>query len=195
MTATKSDFAAAEEIKGVLEGRDRAEQERIVRWVCESLDLSVAKSSHRSHPHELANPSPAASIELREHATTGQDIRSWINSKQSMSDNQFVAAVAYFYRFVAPVESRKESITSDELQEACRQAGRPVFKVPSKPINNAIGQGYVDRAGTGMYRLNAVGENLISMTLSPSADGATKRASKKKTKKRETGKSKRKHAS
>jgi hypothetical protein len=32
----KSDFLAAEEIKKILHGRPKAEQERIVRWVSES---------------------------------------------------------------------------------------------------------------------------------------------------------------
>lgn len=37
----KSDFLAAEEIKGILHGRERPEQERIIRWVNESLNLAV----------------------------------------------------------------------------------------------------------------------------------------------------------
>jgi hypothetical protein len=37
--ATKSDFMAAEEIKAILNGRDKNEQERIIRWVSESLGL------------------------------------------------------------------------------------------------------------------------------------------------------------
>src|ERR1019366_321043 len=35
----KSDFIAAEEIKGILHDRQKAEQERIMRWVNESLGL------------------------------------------------------------------------------------------------------------------------------------------------------------
>lgn len=30
--ATKSDFMAAEEIKAILHGRDKTEQEKILRW-------------------------------------------------------------------------------------------------------------------------------------------------------------------
>ncbi len=50
---TKSDFLAAEEIKGILDGREKTEQERIIRWVSESLDLAIgARSGRTGHGHD-----------------------------------------------------------------------------------------------------------------------------------------------
>jgi hypothetical protein len=162
----KSDFGAAEEIRGILHGRERAEQERILRWVSESLGVAPGPSTSPAPAPSQSSPATAAA---QAPTSTGgppaTDIRSFVQEKQPKSDIQFVAVVAYFYRFVAPSPDRKEVITSGDLQAACRLAQRPVFKTSSVPLNNSVKQGYMDRGGRGEYRLNAVGENLVAMTL------------------------------
>ena len=47
-------------------------------------------------------------------------------------------------------------------------------------LNNAVNQGYMDRVARGQYKVNAVGENLVSMTLPDAGGGsaAPKRARK-----------------
>jgi hypothetical protein len=185
-------------IKALLQGRDAEEQARILRWVAESLSLPPATSHQRQPPHHLppaptspstqaGPPSPAPTL-----PTASTDIRTFTEQKAPKSEVQFVAVAAYFYRFLASSESRKEAINSDDLQQAARLAGRPVFTTPSNTFNNAVKQGYMDRADRGEYRLNAVGENLVSMTLPSSDPGRPpkqKRSSKKKpSAKRKTAK-------
>jgi hypothetical protein len=72
---------------------------------------------------------------------------------------------AYFYRFAAPQADRKDAITAKDLQEAGRQARGFGFTKPIVSLSNALKQGYFDRAGRGEFKLNAVGENLVAMTL------------------------------
>ncbi len=184
----KSDFLAAEEVKGILAGREQAEQERIVRWVCESLGLSFApRHDTRSHVAQVQHaPTQNEAAQTRDQRTTDSvlatDIRSFTQLKRPKSDIQFAAVVAYFHRFVAPESQRKEAIATEDLQEAARLAQRPVFKTPSIPLNNAVQQGYLDRAARGAYRLNAVGENLVAMTLpGTGVDTANARQSKRRT--------------
>jgi hypothetical protein len=114
-----------------------------------------------------------------------------VQEKLPKSDIQFVAVVAYYYRFVSPEGDRKDAITSEDLQTAARLAQRAVFSAPSVTLNNSVQQGYMDRAARGTYRVNAVGENLVSMTLpGAGADGtaykqrARRRSSKTEAKKR-----------
>ncbi len=174
----KSDFIAAEEIKALLQGRDKNEQERILRWVAESLELPLVHSRARPQAHDPAPqvgdaeaPQPAGHAV----AVRATDLRSFTQEKQPKSDMQFVAVAAYFLRFLAPESERKESMTTEDLQTAARLAQWRVFKTPSTTLNNAVQQGYLDSAGRGAYRLNAVGENLVSMTLpagKPVANGA-----------------------
>jgi hypothetical protein len=191
-TIPKSDFLAAEDIKEILRGREKAEQERIVRWVSESLELSGAAVRPRpehSHPTANAAQDPEPARPSQDTART-KDIRSFAQEKQPKNDIQFVAVVAYYYRFVSPEGDRKDAITSGDLQTAARLAQRAVFKTPSVTLNNAVQQGYMDRAARGAYRVNAVGENLVSMTL-PGAGGegtSNKKVGRRRTSKTEAKK-------
>lgn len=190
--STKSDFMAAEEIKAILHGRDKAEQERIVRWVSESLGLVATAAQPATVPAaSSATAAPAAPAS----GGRGKDIRTFVNEKKPKSDVQFATVTAYFYRFEAPLAERKDSITATDLQEAGRQARGFGFNKPIVTLSNALQQGYFDRAGRGEFKLNAVGENLVAMTL-PGGDGEAsgngqarpraKRLAKKKAKKKST---------
>jgi hypothetical protein len=93
------------------------------------------------------------------------DIKSFVDSKRPKSDVQFAAVVAYYYRFEAPVESRKDSVDAQALQEAARLAGRRRPPKPLATLNNAKNLGYLDSSERGQFRINSVGENLVAMTL------------------------------
>lgn len=92
-------------------------------------------------------------------------MKSFIAEKGPRSDNQFAAAVAYYWRFEAPEGSRKNRITAADLQDACRLAQRSRLGRPRQTLVNAAGMGYLDRVAQGEYSLNTVGENLVAVTL------------------------------
>jgi hypothetical protein len=126
-------------------------------------------------PAGSAPPSPhAPSPSPHPTATAGQvsDIKTFVEKKNPTFDTHFAATVAYYYRFEAPEHLRKESITKEDLQEGCRQAGRERLRHPAQTLVNAHTQGLLDRGDRGAYVINTVGENLVAMAL-PS-DGTTK---------------------
>jgi len=185
--ATKSDFMAAEEIKAILHGRDNTEQERIIRWVGESLGIVMAAPG--TGERHVAPASPPSSAQHAGQIVLGagggrpKDIKTFVGEKQPKSDLQFTAVVAYFFRYEAPQADRKETIQAKDLQDAGRQARGIGFDRPLTTLNNAVAQGYFDRAARGEFKLNAVGENLVAMTLPStggSANGNKPRQSKKK---------------
>jgi hypothetical protein len=143
------------------------EQERIVRWAREKLGLaSVAPSSSDTTPTGPAStPSPRPQPPSPGAPQPTKNIRDFVAAKNPSSDNQFAAVAAYYYRFEAPEQERKDAITSDDLQEACRQAGRPRLAKPIKTLHNAHGMGLLDKAERGAFSINSVGENLVAMTL------------------------------
>jgi hypothetical protein len=51
------------------------------------------------------------------------------------------------------------------LNDASRKARGYAFREASDTLNNAMKAGYFDRAAHGQFKLNAVGENLVAMTL------------------------------
>src|SRR5678815_2578008 len=97
-STAKSDFVAAEEIKVILHGRDTVEQERILRWVAESLGLAATIVKHASFAHapvvdERDNTHPGAAKNAG-HAVV--DIKTFVAEKQPKSAMQFAATIAYY---------------------------------------------------------------------------------------------------
>jgi hypothetical protein len=186
--AIKSDFKAAEEIKSILHGREKNEQERIMRWVSESIGIATVPTIAA----QVTSP-PASSTTLPSQPVVGgqrKDIKSFVTTKAPQSDVQFAAVVAYFHRFEAPQGERKEVIVPNDLQDAGRQARGFGFKKPLATLNNAVALGYFDRAGRGEFKLNAVGENLVAMVL-PGTDSSGKQVARRKTKRSTKARSKR----
>lgn len=162
---TKSDFMAAEDIKAILAGRDKTEQERIMRWVGESLGVTAAPPPPAYT--KPADPAAAAAVVYPAASVAHKkDIKSFMASKMPKSDMQAAAVIAYFFRFEAPEAERKDTVTPTDLQTASRQARGYSFNDARVTLNNAVGQGYFDRGGApGVFSLNAVGENLVAMAL------------------------------
>ena len=190
MTTPESDFDAAKAVADLLKGMDKERQQRILRWVAESLSLDFPAAPS---PDWQTRGGNAENKDQAQHSAHGQvhhrqgpssDIKSFVDSKQPKSDVQFAAVVAYFYRFEASVENRHNSINATILQEAARLAGRRRPPSALKALNNAKGLGYLDSAERGQFQINSVGENLVAMTLpgSDSEKPRRKSSSKKSSK-------------
>ena len=98
------------------------------------------------------------------------------------------ALVAYYLSELAPEAEQKEEITAADLEKYFKQAA---FKLPrsmQQTLPNAAAAGYFDGAGSGRYRLNPVGYNLVVHGLPRGHDvkksTRPKRSSKKVKKKK-----------
>lgn len=189
----KDDLGAVKILVDALAGFEQADQERIIRWAREKLGLPQSAGTSTGlqlppiTPPGQGLPPPGAG------GQQPQDIKTFMTSKNPQSDNHFTAAVAYFYRFVAQGDQRKDSITPNDLQDATRLVNHERFKRPRQTLLNTLNAGLLDKAGHGAYAINAVGENLVAMTLPGGAEsrptgpkkGGTKKGRKKnKTKSR-----------
>jgi hypothetical protein len=169
--AQADDLEAVRTIVGALDGFDDRDKERILRWVREKLGLALSPPAPTAASPALPqNPSLVA--HPPSNASHVSNIRTFVEKKKPISDTHFAATIAYYYRFEAPEQLRKDSITKEDLQEACRQADRERIRYPAQTLINAHAQGLLDRGERGAYVINTVGENLVAMAL-PS-DGATK---------------------
>jgi hypothetical protein len=167
------DFEAVRTVVATLEQFGADDQERIIRWAREKLGLPVGPASSNVH-HEPKPPRLAGDAPLTPPASgKATDIRTFIANKKPQSDNQFAAAVAYYYRFEAPEPQRKDTIGTADLQEACRLTDRERIKHLAQTLVNAHNQGYLDKGSErGSYAINTVGENLVAMTLPEGARAA-----------------------
>lgn len=188
--AQSDDFDIAKGIFDQLKDLPPERQQRVLRWIAEGLGVAPAPPAPSSHGTVVPTP-PAPSLSSAAGGTGATDIKTFIAAKAPKSDNQFAAAVAYFYRFEAPPAQRRDSINGDALQEAARLAGRRRLGNPRATLNNAKAAGYLDGANPGEFTINSVGENLVAMTLPGGVDtsakkksGAKARAKKKSTPKK-----------
>jgi hypothetical protein len=164
MAEAKNDFDIAKNLFEQLEGLQEDRQRRILRWVAETLGIKTRSPEPQHGPLPTQDPS-VRPITPASSDTGGKDIKSFVGSKNPKSDIQFAAVVAYYYRFEAPPEGRKDTISSEILQNSTRLVGRDRLAKPHLTLNNAKNLGYLDSAGRGSFRINTVGENLVAMTL------------------------------
>lgn len=173
-TSPQDDLEAVRIIVKALEGFAPNEQERIMRWAREKVGLTTIPALTTTSPTQSSNTESTFS------ESKGVDIKSFVDSKNPPNDVQFAASVAYYYRFEALAGSRKDSITSTDLQDACRMTVRKRLKNPGQTLRNAHKLGLLDKATeSGYYVINSVGENLVAMTL-PQKTKASVRSPKNK---------------
>lgn len=117
------------------------------------------------------------------------------DEKKPRSAVEMAVLVAYYLSQRAREKDRKNFVTVKDLEMYFKIAG---FRLPTQmhyTAFSAIKGGYLDSAGTGKYKLNPVGYNLVthSMPILTKVAGRPPKAAKKKKKKigkKKTGKKK-----
>jgi len=192
--AKPDDLEAVRLVTTALGGFSPEDQERIIRWAREKLGLAPAprnsletRMPQSSSPVVLSRPSE---VTEPTQPPTAKDLKTFVAVKNPKSDVQFAATVAYFYRFEAPPEQRKNELDRNILQDACRLAGRERLKNPLMTLNNAKNMGLLDSGSeAGRFAVNTVGENLVAMTL-PTQSGISAKGKKPKKRTRKTARRK-----
>ena len=168
MSSKPDDLEAVRLLADTLQPFPSEDRERIIRWAREKLGMvSTALNVTKSVPLLEPPERPAIPVET---TAGGTDIKSFVTQKAPKSDVHFAATVAYYHQFMAPAGQRKDSITKEDLVEACRQVPRKRPKRPAQVLVNAYQDGVLDRGRTGHYKLNSVGENLVAMALPGTAE-------------------------
>ena len=182
INAQVDDFDISKDIFDKLKDLPLDRQMRVLRWVADGLGVAATAATLSTQPAAGALPAHLTAPAVPAGGSTGSDIKSFISAKVPKSDQQFAAAVAYFYRFEALPAERRDSINGDVLQEAARLAGRRRLSNPRWTLNNAKGAGYLDGSTPGEFTINSVGENLVAMTLPGGGDSSVRQAKKKSVK-------------
>lgn len=183
--STKGPLDAAQKIVAELHGMPNEQQALALKFATETLGLELPTTHAQAMQTSVLSSKIAQPIVP---VMPGQrtDIKTFTGTKDPKSDQQFAAVVAYYYQFEAPADQMKESIDAATMKEAARQAGRKQVKNWNLTLDNARRSGFLDKAERGAFKLNAVGENLVAITLpgkaAPSNSGGLKKrpANKKK---------------
>jgi hypothetical protein len=149
------ELSAISSILQALDGLDGESIQRVLDYVFGRLSISAPRRTATV----ATTTSPVLSAEsghVRRHS-----IRDLKEEKKPESSNQMAALVAYYLSEVADGEERKDAINSADLEKYFKQAGFKLPKSVPSTLPNAAAAGYFDAAGSGLYRLNAVGYNLV----------------------------------
>jgi hypothetical protein len=132
----------------------------VLEYVAKRLDLEgfSRSSEQRDILPKLVQSEKVESPARKESAV---HIKTLKEEKKPRSANEMAALVAYYLSSVAPPEQRKSTVNQKDIETYFKIAG---FRLPTQTrvtLANAKTAGYFDGAGSGEYKLNAVGHNLV----------------------------------
>jgi hypothetical protein len=174
-TAADRELEAIATILSALNNLDGESIQRVFDYIFNRLSIAS--------PSRIAPSSPQTGQTLQSiepHRGRRPSIRDLKDEKQPDSANQMAALVAYYLSEEADEESRKQTLTTSDLEKYFKQAG---FKLPQsleKTLANATSAGYFDSIGNGQYKLNAVGYNLVAHNLPRGRGNSAGRSAVKK---------------
>ncbi len=161
-------------ILGALDGLEGESIQRVLDYVMGRLSLS--RSTRPASPSASPVLAPGDAGKL----TRQTSIRDLKDEKQPESLNQMAALVAYYLSELAPEGERREEINTADLEKYFKQAAFRLPRSIQQTLPNAAAAGYFDSAGSGRYRLNPVGYNLVVHGL-PRSQQTTAPTRRKKT--------------
>lgn len=120
--------------------------------------------------------------EMADSDTHEPHISELVQKKQPRSAIEMAVLVAYYLSHKAPKGVRKQRISTEDLTMYFKIAEFKLPKSPQYTLPNTRNAGYLDSAGTGEYKLNPVGYNLVVHSMPKTTKATTReRPRKKKT--------------
>lgn len=182
------EIEAIKTILKALEALDDDVRNNVVEYVFKRLNLSIAPLS--SAASNLARNVESSSSQS--NITMGNDnevvhIKQFKESKNPKSAIEMVAIIAYYLQHLAEPDKRQDKIQASDLKQWFNIADFPLPTEMRHILTNTKNAGYIDNVGSGEYKLNAVGHNLVKYNLprgeSKSVIKRVKRTPKKAAKK------------
>jgi hypothetical protein len=180
-SSTDKELQAIGAILSALEKLDGESIQRVLDYVFDRLSLGT-----RSRAVGMASVTTAPASQPVSDVSPNRrpSIRDLKDQKQPDSSNQMAALVAYYLSEVASEPERQESINTSDLEKYFKQAGFRLPKRMPQVLPNAAAAGYLDSAGSGHYKLNPVGYNLVVHALPRNHVAAAKTGKRPKTRRR-----------
>lgn len=167
MADIEKEIQAIKTVLGALEPLPADVRANVLEYVLKRLSIQVQGPARVEAPPPSTFPTIASGAHI-------EDLK---NSKKPRSANEMAALVAYYLAEVAPAAEQKQSITTEDIRRYFKIARFPLPRRPSYTLPNAKAAGYFDLAGSGGYRLNPVGYNLVVHAM-PRGDGVSKKERK-----------------
>jgi len=169
-----------EAIRGVLSAlTPLSEKARasVLDYVTKRLGLETPE--RQAEQRNALGAATKAEIEAPGGGEAQVHIRTLKEEKKPRSANEMAALVGYYLSSLAPPDKRKKTVNQKDMETYFKIAEFPLPNQIRVTLANAKTAGYFDAAGSGEYKLNAVGHNLVVHSMPRGASKA--RSSRKKT--------------
>ena len=180
-TSIDQEIEAIKTLLTTLEPLEPKVRKSVLDYVLRRLDISLQVGGLTPPEGEVPSLPPGEAPSTRDKSEEELHIKDLVNEKKPRSAIEMAALVAYYLSHKAPKKERKKTITTKDI-ETYFKIGE--FRLPTKirfTLPNTKGAGYLDAVGTGEYKLNPVGYNLVVHSMPKSKKpSATKRIKRKR---------------
>lgn len=163
---------AIDQILEALEGLDPASQRTVLNTITTHLGIAPVASSQTTPAIYKAEPRAdntrddiKVNVAPSETIAKRIDIRTLKEQKKPESANQMACLVGYYLQELAAEEERSETFSSADLEKYFKQAGYPLPNDLGQVLRDSKRAGYLEAPSRGLYKLNAVGYNLVAHKL------------------------------
>jgi hypothetical protein len=156
---TDTELQAMNAVVAALKPLRDDERKRVLEYVMVRFGTVPLQTSFAAPPGSIP---PSASAPGPTFSGGIHDIRSLKETKNPRSAIEMATLVAYYVSELAPEGQRRNTITRQDIERYFKSGN---FKLPSDAsftLVNAKNAGYLDNAGSGQYKLNPVGYNLVA---------------------------------
>jgi hypothetical protein len=158
----EGEFKAMHAIVTALKPLTEEERRRVLEYVLGRFALPIASVIPSRGTAAVSASSGGGTLPPVASSGAIHDIRSLKEAKSPKSAIEMATLVAFYVSEAAPAGERKNAITKADIERYFKNAG---FKLPADAaftLVNAKNAGYLDNAGSGQYKLNPVGYNLVT---------------------------------
>jgi hypothetical protein len=167
----ETELEAIRAVLGALTPLSEEARSSVISYVFRKLGVSSGEADYVRH---RAEPAREVSRSAQPSRSEIVDVRTLKEEKQPSSAREMAVLIAYYLSELAPAIERKDEISADDIRQYFKQAA---FKLPASPEMTLVhtrNAGYLDSGSArGLYKLNAVGYNLIVHSL-PAGPGTLK---------------------
>jgi hypothetical protein len=157
-SSADGELVAIGAILHALSGLDGESIQRVLDYVFNRLSIDLPTNIKTITSSSVSQSIPAGEMP---HRGTRSSIRDLKDEKQPESSNQMAALVAYYLSEVVADNEKKDALNTADLEKYFKQAGFKLPKSLPQTLPNATAAGYFDSVGSGLYKLNPVGYNLV----------------------------------
>lgn len=155
-------------ISTALQPLDDSAKQRVIEYVLKRFSLRSELLPQSTSPHPVSkSPQDYLAESSISEVTHVRQLRDLKKPKTAL---EMAALVAYYLSDLAPQAEKKPTVTTKDMETYFKIAGYRLPTALQQLLGNAKNAGYFDLVGTGEYKLNAVGYNLVVHNL-PRGEG------------------------